>query len=95
MCCLSSGGNVECTISNDCTGHMFDCNGPEDCDMGYVCCATMETMETTSCMLAQDCSSTIMCSSDLQCEEHNPDAGKCCPENIMGVDVYVCMSACP
>jgi hypothetical protein len=95
MCCYSSGGNVECSIANDCTGHMFDCNGPEDCDMGHVCCAVMETMEATSCMLAQDCATAFLCTSDLQCQEANPDTPMCCPESIMGVDVFVCMSACP
>jgi len=95
MCCYSSGGNMECSIANDCAGHMFDCNGPEDCDTGYVCCAVMESMETTSCKLAQDCYSALLCSSDLQCQESNPNTPMCCPENIQGVDVYVCMSACP
>jgi len=56
---------------------------------------TMETMETTSCTLAQDCPNTLLCNSDLQCQESNPNTPMCCPENIMGVDVYVCMSACP
>ena len=94
-CCYSSGGNVECSIANECIAHIFDCNGPEDCDMGYVCCAVMESMETTSCMPAQDCPTTTLCTSDLQCLEANPNTPMCCPESIQGVDVFVCMSACP
>jgi len=94
-CCNSSAGGMGCNTTNGCTDHMFDCDGPEDCDMGYACCATMETMEATSCVLAGDCPTTFLCNSDLQCEEINPDAGFCCPENIMGIDIFVCMSACP
>lgn len=95
MCCYSSAGGMGCNTTNDCTDHMFDCDGPEDCDAGYICCAVMAAAEASSCMLAQNCPNTILCSSDLQCKEYNPDAGFCCPESIMGVDIFVCMSACP
>jgi hypothetical protein len=95
VCCFSSGGGMGCNPTNGCSDHMFDCDGPEDCDTGHVCCAVMAAAEATSCVPAQSCQNTILCNSDLQCQEYNPDAGFCCPENIMGVDIYVCMSACP
>jgi hypothetical protein len=94
MCCLSPGGGMNCNVANDCTAYMFDCDGPEDCDLNFVCCAVMASMEATACMPAMDCPTTILCNSDLQCQESNPNTPFCCPESIQEVGIHVCMETC-
>jgi len=95
MCCYTTGGGMGCNSTNDCTAHMFDCDGPEDCNAGFICCAVMETMEATSCTREQDCpTAQQLCTSDLQCQENNPNTPLCCPESIQGVGIFVCMQEC-
>jgi hypothetical protein len=95
ICCSSSGGGMACSNVGDCTAHIFDCDGPEDCDAGSVCCGTMSASQATACTPVADCPTNLLCTSDLQCQEANPNRPFCCPESLQGVEFFVCMNTCP
>ena len=80
-----------CNLANDCRDHMFECDGPEDCEDGFVCCAVMTSTDVTQCVWGGDCPGETLCTSDAQC---NPDAPLCCPDSVMGVTIYLCQSQC-
>jgi hypothetical protein len=79
-CTLDNGGpSSRCIMSMQsmfCTFQRFECDGPEDCDHGDVCCPSQSGASCTSAgHCASDTGSNAMCHVDADCA----DGESCCP----------------
>jgi hypothetical protein len=89
-CCLTNGQRT-CVDQGNCQGAAFECDGPEDCQMGEICCAS-NTGGTpgTTCQDATDMCRAIACHNDPDCPMTDP---KCCQLGMTGLNV--CLPQCP
>jgi hypothetical protein len=90
-CCIYPilGGNCS---SAACAASQLehDCDGPEDCGEGEVCCG--ERMQAHRCVAAEACSARRACHIDAECG----DASTVCAPAVRGIaDVGYCVSADP
>ena len=69
-----------------CEGFYYNCDGPEDCAPGEVCCRA-GTGSGTSCTTACSPSSFVVCHGDGDC----PGGETCCP----GGNFRECRASCP
>jgi hypothetical protein len=85
-CCVQGQGRT-CVAAGSCQGVNFDCDGPEDCDSGEVCCYGGGGNGGTSCTTAASCPAPT-CSTATDC----PTQGQMCC--TIG-QLQVCAMTCP
>jgi hypothetical protein len=101
QCCvtMSSGGAMGACIARDatCMGAVADCDGPEDCSGGDVCCARVGLGgASTTCEAAAMCTPGSfgpfeLCHAPADCTD---DMDMCCPVMRFGFSGAYCGAMC-
>jgi len=102
QCCLGGGpggGTATCiAIGDTCMGVASDCDGPEDCGAGQVCCASRDSSGGFGARCADSCGGggTIgggfeLCHDAMDCSDR---ADMCCPLAFGGISGAYCGPMC-
>lgn len=73
-CCLDAQSNTQfsatCGDLTACKAYAFQCDGPEDCGEGLLCCARLDAGGGSSCKKSDECfaaQQVVMCHADEDC----------------------------
>lgn len=89
--CCATKGEVACRDKDkNCPGASRDCDGPEDCNHGEICCAQTQMMGgfRSTCTSAPECKGGApLCHRTSDCA-----GGSCCPQTLLLMTVGVCQN---
>ena len=81
VCCFEHPyyyAHARCADPSDCSGHVMECDGADDCGSGETCCVADPSYPASACQTAS--CDKVICHIDGEC----PSPQLCCPHPFIG-----------